>query len=179
MKAPVHNECLVREIESVEFARSSGRLADRAPVGAGDQDDGSPPEIAQRLKRLAKAILLHLQTGMWAEAGCPPVVVLQKAGPCLWQAKKPQRVAGRGRIENDIVEARHIAIQQSYELVEGGYLGGASAGKLLAYGRFLLSSNRGPELFEHAGSIALSCCLRVNVHREEPSRVRYRRRAIG
>ena len=38
-------------------------------------------------------------------------------------AKKPQRMAGRGRIENDIVEARHIAIQQSYELVEGGYLG--------------------------------------------------------
>ena len=116
---------------------------------------------------------------MRTEAGRPPVVVLQKAGPCLWQAKKPQRVAGRGRIENDMVEARHIAIQQSHELVEGGYLGGASAGKLLAHGRSLLSSNRGPELFEHAGSIALGCCLRVDVHREESGHVRHRRRAIG
>jgi hypothetical protein len=62
VEASIHSEKLVREIERIEFTRSSGRLADRASVGAGDQDNGSPFGIAQGLKRLAKAILLHLQT---------------------------------------------------------------------------------------------------------------------
>ena len=42
-------------------------------------------------------------------------------------------MAGRGRIENDVVEPRHIAVQKSHKLIEGGYFGGASAGKLLAH----------------------------------------------
>ena len=62
VEASVHGEYLVREVERVELARGSGRLADRALVGARDQNDGGPPGIAQRLKRLAKAVLLHLQS---------------------------------------------------------------------------------------------------------------------
>jgi hypothetical protein len=43
-------------------------------------------------------------------------------------------VAGRGRIENDVIEPRHIAIQEAHELVEGGYFGGAGSGELLSHG---------------------------------------------
>ena len=89
VEASVHCENWFERL-GIKFAGSPGRLADCASVGAGDQNYGGPPGVAQGLKRLAKAILLHLQTGMWAETGRASVVVLQKAGPRLGQAQQPQ-----------------------------------------------------------------------------------------
>src|SRR5664279_1461735 len=116
---------------------------------------------------------------MWTETGRASVIARQKAGPGLWQAKQSQRVAGRGGIENNVVEPRLIAIQKSHKLVEGGNFGGASAGELFAHDRSLSSSSFGTELFEHAGSITFSRSLRVNVHRRESGHVWHRGRPIG
>ena len=116
---------------------------------------------------------------MGTETGRAPVVVFQKTSPRFWQAQQPKRMASRGRIENDVVEPRHIAVQKSHEFVEGGYFSGASARKLLAHGRSLVRGSRRSELFQHTGSIALGCCLRVNVHCRKPGHVRHRRWAIG
>jgi hypothetical protein len=88
-------------------------------------------------------------------------------------------VAGRGRIEYDVVEPGHIALEQSNELVEGGYFGGAGAGELLAHGRSLTGGNLWSELFKDSAAITLGSSLGIDIHRRKSGDVWHRGRMIG
>jgi hypothetical protein len=177
-KAPVHGKGLVRQIEPIQLIRGSACLADGPSIGPRHQDNRRSPGIGQALKRLPKAILLHLQARMRTETGCSPIISLQEAGPCLRQAQQSQSVSGWGRIENDVVEPGLVAIQKSHELIEGGNFRGAGAGELLAHARPLLRTRGGPKLSKHPGPIVLGGGLGVDIHCEQTRHLRHRSWAI-
>ena len=103
---------------------------------------------------------------MRPKAGGAAFICFQETGPGLGQAEKPQSVAGRGRVEDDVVKARVVVCQQADEFVEGGNLCGAGAGELFAHGGAVLLARPRSHLAEHAQTVVFGCRFGIDVHGE-------------
>ena len=70
--------------------------------------------VAQGLHRGGEPRLLHLQPRVWAEARGPLGGRLQEARPRARQAEEPQRVSGRRRVEEHVIEG-HGSLRRPQE----------------------------------------------------------------
>ena len=147
---PLTCKMLIAEPEVPQLCGRPGRLADGASIRARDQHDDGASRIPKCRKRRAETFLLHFQAGMRAKARRAAVVALQEPGPCLGQAEQPEGVSRRGRIEDNVIIAGHVAGEQPDERIEGGDLGRAGAGKLLAHSGPFLVGHRRRQLLQHA-----------------------------
>ena len=79
------------------------------------------------------AVALLFQSRQWPQTGCIALALLQEGIPGARQLQHPYGMAGRCRIEHDVVivlEDLHIGEQRG-KFVEGRDFGGARSGKLL------------------------------------------------
>ena len=95
---------------------------------------------------------------------------LQEARPCARQAEEPQRVSGRRRVEEHVIErhARFVAREQLGELVERGDLHGARPGELLAQLGDLGLGPDGAVRRDHALAVVVGRLLGIDVEGGEP-----------
>jgi len=111
---------------------------------------------------------------MRPQARCAARVTGKKAGPRFGQAQQPQRVAGRGGIEHDVVEIRPVARQQPDKRVERRDLGRAGARQLLLHVGPIGFAGGGVHLGQHAQAIRGRRILGIDIHRKKPRHARNR-----
>ena len=107
-------------------------LRERRPLRAAHQDQGRQRNIGQRAQAGLIQRLLRLKSGQRSQAGGPRGARCHEPCPGARQLQQPQRVSGRGGVENDVIVVRRAG-QQLGELVEGGDLGGAGPRQLLLH----------------------------------------------
>ena len=133
MKTPLMHQLLVGDAQRLELATGAFGLGERGGLGAGDEDERrlrAGSASAARVCLVEHRCCSRPASGPRHEVPVVlPAMNLSRRG----QAEQPQRVAGRGGVEDDVVEAvgcRRVA-EQPRELVEGGDLEGAGPRELL------------------------------------------------
>ena len=102
-----------------------------------------------------------------------------KAGPRFGEAEQPQRVSGRRRIKDDMVQPGDLTIEKSDEFIEGRYLDRACAGKLFPNFRLFVRRRRRSHLIQHTGAITFRGIFRVDVHGRKSWNARHWRRSFA
>ena len=128
----VDDQPLPGDAQGAQLVTGPLRLLQRRRVRAGDQHQLGRRTIGQPGHRRRVPVPLGDQARQRTQARRPRAVA-DEGGPGRRQREQPQRVAGRGGVEHDVVVVgEHGRVgQQSGELVEGRDLHGARARQLL------------------------------------------------
>ena len=133
LKRAVDDELLIAYAQRAQFARGPLRFVERGQLRTAHQHQRRRGSVRQRPDRSLVNRALLFQAGQRAETRRAAGVVVEELIPRLREAHQPQRVAGRGGVEDDmIILFRGLGIaDQAREFIKGRDLHRAGAGKLL------------------------------------------------
>ena len=129
----VDHQSLVADALVGQLATGTPGLAQRASVRAADQHERGALRIAKLRDRGLILLALRLEPRPRPETACALPACLDVVSPGAGQVHQPQRVTGRGGVEDHmVIAARQLRMDdQLRELVKGGHLDGALASKPL------------------------------------------------
>ena len=130
---PIEHKALVGDSKGVEFLPGAFRFPERRSLGATDQNKGGARRIGQRIQSPLIDGALLIQAGQRPETGGAGGIGLEVSRPGLGQRQQAERVTGRGRVKDHMVEISGCdgIPEESGKLVEGRDLHRAGTGKLL------------------------------------------------
>ena len=166
---PLSTSSCRRDAERRELAAGALRLDQGRPLRAAHQDERRPLGVHQRAPRGVVERLLRLQPRQRTEARGAADVRLEEPRPRRGQLQQAQRVPGRRRVEDDVIEAggRAGVAEELGELVEGGDLDGAGARELLLDALHRRVGEHAAVRPDHALAVRVRGGLRIDVERGE------------
>lgn len=168
LDAAVHDEQSRTDPEVAELAGGACRLPEREPLRTRDEHERAAALVLEHVHGASVVRAPVAQAGQLPQAGGAGRVLVEERGPCARQLEHPQRVAGRRRVEHDVVVGARDALvgEQARESVEGGYLHRAGARQLLLDVRDRVVRKDPPVGPHHA--LAVGRRLAHGVHLLEP-----------
>ena len=147
----------------------AGRFTQGGALGPRHQDQATARRIGQRRDGRMVAVALFFQSGQRPQTGSIALALLQKRIPGARQLQHPYGMAGRCRIEHDVVivlEDLHIGEQRG-KFVEGRDFGGARSGKLFLDGFDHRFRQHAPHRPDDLVAIQLGGGLRIDFQRAQ------------
>ncbi len=133
LEETVQDELLPANPERGQLASSPLGFSERGRFRPAHEHQRRLIGVDERPPRRRVDGLLRLQPRKGPQARRATGAAFEKAGPCGRELEEPQRVPGRRRVEDDVVEVprRALITKEFRELVERGDLDGARARELL------------------------------------------------
>ena len=179
--ATVEDEVGVAHPDPKQLGVGAGGLVESGPLGATDDDQTGAGGVGQGVQGSAVVVSEPVQARDRAEARDVALAVGEVGGPLAGQLKEPDRVAGGGGVEQDVVVASgHVRVrEEGGELAEGRDLGGARTRQLFGHGVHLVGRQLGAHGVDDPGPVGIGSLLRIDLQSRQAGDVWDRRARVA